>query len=153
MKEPLTKDVLDEINKSKTIKEGLNYIENNIETIPDKSFPDFFNEYLANHPEMKPADIIEKSCLSRTYAYEIINGKKKGGRDKIIALCFAAGMDYEEVNHALKYSGNNELYAKNNRDAVIIFAFNMMISNNPDCKTIMQLNDLLIKRKCAELNI
>ncbi|MCR5848092.1 MAG: hypothetical protein K6G75_08240 [Lachnospiraceae bacterium] len=153
MKEPITKDVLDELNNAKTTKEGLSIIENKVEAYPDMTFKNFFDNYLAAHQNITLAEIINRSNVSRNYAYEVIGGKKKGGRDKIIALCFAAGMNYDETNHALKYSGNNELYAKNNRDAIIIFAFNMMNNNNPDCKTIMQLNELLSKRNCAELDI
>ena len=153
MKEPITKDVLNEIINAKNENEGMKIIENLVEPFPDMTFKSFFDNYLATHQNITLAEIIDKSNISRNYAYEIINGKKKGGRDKIIALCFAAGMNNNEVNHALKFSGNNELYAKNNRDAVIIFAFTMMNNNNPDCKTIMQLNDLLNKRNYAELDI
>ncbi len=153
MKEPLTKNVLDEINKSKTLKEGLDYIEKNIEILPDKSFPDFFNDYLAKHQEKKLSDIIERSCLSRTYAYEIINGKKKGGRDKIIALCYAAGMTVDEVSHALTYSGNNPIYPKINRDAIIQLAFTLMNKHNPNNGSAMTLNNLLAEKGYAELDI
>jgi hypothetical protein len=69
-------------------------------------------------------EIIQDSCLSRTYAYQIINGTRSNiSREYVLALCYAARMNSDEVNHALVFSGNQQLYAKNRRDALLIFMF------------------------------
>ena len=143
MKEPSTKDVLEKLENVTTIAEGMDYIKNNAESYSEKTFTDFFNKYLADHPDKNLPEIIDNSLIKREYAYEIINGSKNGSRDRIIALCFAAGMNRDEVNHGLTYSENKLLYAKNNRDATIILALNKREKKNTIYQTVLQLNDLL----------
>ena len=147
MNEPSTNDVLKTLENVKTASEGLNYINENVKSTPDMTFKAFFDKFLADHPEKSISKIATDARLSRTYGYEIINGSKKGSRDKIIALCFSAGMNLNEANHALTYSGNSQLYAKNSRDAVIILAFNQRKTYN----SVMKLNDLLVENGFDEL--
>lgn len=111
-------------------KDALDFIKKNIEPIKNMSFSVFFNEYLGNHQNVTTSEIVRRSGLSRTYAYEVINGTKKGSRDKIIALCLAAEMTEDELNHALMYSNNSVLYAKNSRDAYISYYFRNHISTD-----------------------
>ncbi len=154
MKEPITKDVLEGLNKA--IKEGkaIEYLDKTVSNIPEGNLSSFFNGYLAEHPEKSLPEIVKDSCLDRNYAYQIIDGKKnKVGRDRIIALCFAARMNLNDTNRALRFSNNQELYIKNNRDGAIMVAINLMNSKNPDYQTVMQLNNFLIKRGEEELNI
>ncbi|MBE5849763.1 MAG: hypothetical protein E7298_06320 [Lachnospiraceae bacterium] len=89
-----------------------------------KTFADYMNEYLASHPDLTPAQITRNADLARSYASEILTGKKKGSRDRIIAICYGAGMNLDEVMHALTYSGNDPLYPKRKRDAYISYIFN-----------------------------
>ena len=112
-----------------------------------KNLPDFWNEYLSAHPSLKLSDIIRESQVSREYAYEIISGRKSHpGRDRVIALCFSAGMDYNETNRALTLSGNNPLYIKNDRDAAIIMCINFKQQNKKEFQSIIQVNEFLSNR-------
>ena len=70
------------------------------------------------------SEVIKKSNISRNYVYNIVNGDRNPGRDKIIALCIGAGMNYSEINRALKIAGEGVLYPKNERDARIAAAVN-----------------------------
>ena len=55
--------------------------------------------------------------------YSIINGnRKKPERDKLIMLCFGLKLTSEEANLLLKKSSNGELYVRNPRDLVLIYA-------------------------------
>lgn len=152
-KEPSTAFVLEQLNKATNTMSGLKYIEENILSSKNISFKDFFDCYLASHPDLKQSDIIRNSNLSRTYAYEILGGTKKGSRDKVIALCFAANMNLDETNHALTYSGNSSLYAKDKRDSIITLAINMKQKNNVDIKNVTDLNILLEKYNLTPLDI
>ncbi|MFQ8601532.1 MAG: helix-turn-helix domain-containing protein [Anaerovoracaceae bacterium] len=88
-----------------------------------RNFSEYFNVYLAEH-ELKMSEVIKKSNISRNYVYNIVNGDRNPGRDKIIALCIGAGMNYSEINRALKIAGEGVLYPKNERDARIAAAVN-----------------------------
>lgn len=71
---------------------------------------------------LKKSDVVKRSMLGN-YAYNIINGdRKKPERDKLIMLCFGLRLTAEEANRLLKMSSNGELYIRNPRDLVIIYA-------------------------------
>ena len=100
------------------------------------SFARYFNEYIGEHNLTVP-EITERSGISGNYVYNIVNGVRNPGRDKIIALCIGAGMDVSECNRALKIAKEGVLYPKNERDARIIIAINNGITRVMDINIIL----------------
>lgn len=87
-------------------------------------FFEYLNDYIAETRGVVN-DIVRRSGISRNYVYNILNGVTKNpGRDKIIAICIAAGMDLNHLNRGLKISGHNSLYPKNTRDIYIASCVN-----------------------------
>ena len=79
-------------------------------------------KFFINQKELKKADVVRRSMLGN-YAYSIINGNRtKPERDKLIMLCFGLRLTAEETNRLLKMSSNGELYVRNPRDLVLIYA-------------------------------
>ena len=74
--------------------------------------------------------------LPRTYAYQILRGPKNPGREKVLALCLAAKMDYEETQRALALADAGKLYSRRKEDSIIIFALEQKLS-------VLQTNELL----------
>ena len=141
-----TKDtafVRNELSKASSVSEGLKILEQNSDVIADKTFSEYFTEFLALHPDYIPSKIIEASGISRQYAHEVIKGIKKASRDRIIALCFAAHMNEDEMNHALIYAGYSPLYARDKRDSCLLLAVNLMHNSSRDFKSVFDLNDFL----------
>lgn len=101
-----------------------------------ESFAGYFNEYIGEHSLVLP-EIIERSGISGNYVYNIVNGIRNPGRDKIIALCIGAGMNVSECNRALKIAKEGVLYPKNERDARIIIAINSGITKVMDINIIL----------------
>ena len=92
------------------------------ETInPYGSFIEYFKS-LPKTSHIVPADLYKRAGLDRSYCYKIWDGTKKPGRDKIILICLAAGLDNEETRRALESGGEAPLYSRNSRDAVIIYS-------------------------------
>lgn len=85
-------------------------------------FTDYYNS-LPEVKERKYTDLIRESGIERTYFYQIMNGRRQPGRDKIILLSLAAGLSLKEVQRALEITGLGILYSRNRRDAILIFAF------------------------------
>ena len=142
--------LLNKVNNITSEREGEEFLDNHSFS---KSLSDHFNEFFSSHPDLKTADVIRESCISREYAYEILNGKKdRPGRDKIIALCISCGMSLKETNRALSLSGNNELYIKNDRDAALIMCVNFRSQGKPDFKNISFINGFLTSRGFDELS-
>ena len=90
------------------------------------------------------AELQRRSCVARTYIYQIMDGTRNPGRDKVICIALALEIPLDETARLLKITGNAILYPKNRRDAIIIYSINNKLSV-PDC------NRLLTKYGEAEL--
>lgn len=100
-----------------------------------ETFSEYLNEYLAAH-RILTAELVKNSLLPRTYAYQILSGTKNPGRDKVLSLCIAAGMDYEETQRALALADAGKLYPRRKEDSIVIFALEKNL-------TVLQTNELL----------
>ena len=85
-------------------------------------------EYMLKQKDILKKDAISRSFVDRIYAYQIIAGTRKPGRDKLIALCIGGGFTYEETKRALEIAELGTLYSKDSRDSVIIYALNKKLS-------------------------
>ncbi len=106
---------------------------------------------LCEHPNMllldknlRKTDIIQGSLLERTYVYKIFAGKKMPSRDTLIAIAFGLHLSDSETQRLLKISGNRELYARDKRDSLILFALHQK-------QTIFEVNELLDEYHFAAL--
>lgn len=108
------------------------------------SLQDYFSIYMAQH-NMTAAEIIKNSGISRSYAHEILNGKKQHpSRDHLLALCLGAHMDLNTTQHALRIAQQGELYAKVLRDAAIMMHINHRVWNLVKINLFLAEHDLTI---------
>lgn len=131
-----TKELTDYLSQA-SIKKYDEFIENNEMNIPVWKYLD---EYRKDHGLSKVI-IIERSLLERTYGYHILNGAKRPGRDKLLAICFGAQMPLEGFQRALNMNKSNELYPRDPRDAAII----LCIKN--EMYDLQEVNDFLYSRE------
>jgi len=109
----------------------------------DGKYPLTLHEYIKtiiDDRNMTVADLQRASKLDRNYIYQIMDGSRQPGRDKIIAIALGAGMTLEECQRALEISREGILYPKSRRDSIIIYA----VKNN---LSVMDLNKLLEEYK------
>lgn len=78
--------------------------------------------------QIKKAEVIRKSGLDRTYAYQILRGERAPSRDKLIAFAFGMELSFSDAQRLLKYTGAVPLYAKKRRDSIIIYALENHLS-------------------------
>ncbi len=122
MKEETTSRLEQAIQEIKTKAEAERFL--NEHGVEERFFHEYLNSYIAEH-DLVLGDVIERSGVSKNYVYNILNGDTKmPGRDKVIALSIAAGMNLTEVNRTLKIAGHNSLYPKNPRDIYIASCIN-----------------------------
>lgn len=93
-------------------------------------------ESLMERYNLKKSQVIKASGLSEAYTYQIFSGLKNPSRDKLLTLAVGMGLTFDECQKLLKLAGVNELYAKNRRDAIIIFGLHKQL-------TLGKLNDIL----------
>ncbi len=83
-----------------------------------------FSEYLSNlfqDKKIKPSKVIINVCVSKTYAYQVINGERIPGRDIILRIALTLKLSISETQKLLTYAGKGILYPKFHRDACILF--------------------------------
>ncbi len=84
------------------------------------------------------ADIPER------YGYKLLSGEKHTKqRDVILRICYAAMFTLQETQRALRKYGMPELYAKEERDILIMIAFNERPGSILDLNIILKNHGLL----------
>lgn len=114
-----TDDLVNEITKSENILDFL--AENHIE-MNTGGLPQYLEEWIQKKNVSK-ADVVRRSNLNRAYVYQIFLGRKYPSRDKVIALAFGLRLNAEETQKLLKQAGYRELYPRDPRDAMLLYAF------------------------------
>lgn len=127
-----TDDLLNEIKKSQNI---LDYFAENREEMQLDSLPEYLDGWLKKK-NLSKADVVRRSNLNKAYVYQIFLGKKYPSRDKVIALAFGLGLDADETQTLLKQAGYRELYPRDPRDALLLYAIDQNMS-------IIDANELL----------
>lgn len=129
---PSTNDLEHEIKTMTNIED---YLEKNKPYLLTQSLPEHL-KMLLTQKGLSRADVVRDSQLNRTYVYQIFSGQKTPSRDKLIAIAFGLHLSDDETQRMLKLSGNRPLYARDERDAMILFALNHK-------KNIFDINELL----------
>lgn len=96
------------------------FFKDNSADIKERSVMDYLNQMIIKY-NAEVSEVVRKSGLSN-YAYQIFDGRKKAGRDKLLQLAFGFPLTLEETNRLLKCGGHSELYVKTKRDAYIMYA-------------------------------
>ncbi len=90
-----------------------------------------FSAYLLEkmqEKEISPARLWELAQIQRNYGYQILNGTKLPGRDKVISLCLSLSLTLEEAQRALILADAGALYARRTRDSILIFSLQKGLS-------------------------
>ncbi len=113
------------------------YLNKNKEYLLKCSLSEHLNTLLSQK-DIRIADVVRGSQLDRVYVYQIFSGQKTPSRDKLIAIAFGLKLSADETQEMLKLSGNRELYARDERDAVILFSLHHQ-------NTLSDTNELLFR--------
>ena len=108
------------------------------------SFQTYFNRLLEASGLTKAA-LVKRSGIARTYLYQLLNGTRCPGRDHLLRMCIGAGLTLEDTTRCLEQLSLGILYAKNPRDAIIIYSINRGY-------TVDETNTLLYDMKEATLS-
>lgn len=139
MAEKLTEELLDELLFTESLETYLT------QEVPNKknSLPFHLNNLLINK-HLKKSDVIRSSHLNATFAYQIFSGDRKASRNKILQLALAMGLDLRQTQTLLNVSGNNELYCKDRRDAIIIYGIDKKMNLDDIDDTLFQFGESTI---------
>ena len=116
MEEPLTEDMLAELLEAPDPRAVIKKAAH----VP-RDLSAYLNELLEAR-DLKRAAVVRDAGLNETFGYQIFTGARRASRDNLLKIAFALGLPLREANRLLQAGGVNELYCKNRRDAIIIFA-------------------------------
>lgn len=83
------------------------------------------SEYLATLLETQGITVREviRACnLERSYGYQMFNGNRRPTRNILLALALVLHLPEAETQRLLKIGGRKPLYARNRRDAAVLYA-------------------------------
>jgi transcriptional regulator with XRE-family HTH domain len=129
-----TEILFNELLKSNDIK---SFINNNRKHLLSNHMLTFINKIIVEK-DLSVSKIVDKSALSTPYAYQILSGKRIPKRDSLIQLAFGLSLTFTETQRLLKLARLGELYTKNQRDSIIIFALNKKLA-------IYELDEMLLE--------
>jgi len=123
--------------KSQSLIRGISSDDLDKEIKASRSFSEFWNQIkkqivrqplsgylceLLDEKELKRSDVVVRTGLDKAYVYQIFAGKKHPSRDKLITIAFGMKLSEEETQRMLRLSGLRELWPKDERDALFLFA-------------------------------
>ncbi len=66
--------------------------------------------------------------LDRSYGYQLFNGTRRPTRDVLLTLAIQLGLSEAETQRLLKLAGRPVLYARNRRDAAVLYCLSHKLS-------------------------
>ena len=111
----------------------------------DRPFAEYLRRKL-KEKDLRQQNVFLSADIPEGYGYKLVSEEKHTRqRDVILRLCFAAHLTLDEMQRALKLYGMSPLYARFQRDAVL------MIAANRELYDIQNVNDLLAEHKLEPL--
>lgn len=89
---------------------------------------DYLHTILEAHG-MTVIQAIQRCNLDRSYGYQLFNGTRRPTRDILLDLAIHLGLPEAETQRLLKLAGRPVLYARNRRDAAILYCLNHRLSH------------------------
>ena len=91
---------------------------------------------LLDKKRISKATLARRAGMSEIYLHQIFAGRRNPSRNRLICLCVGLSASLEETQYLLKQCGLAQLYAKNRRDAIILYCLNRR-------KTLAETQELL----------
>ena len=132
MRRKSTSRLFRELKSSKQVE---NFISENKEDLHIPDLYEYLNGILYKKGYSK-ASFVKRTGIDRSYVYHILAGEKRPSRDKLLIMSLALELELDEVQYLLKYGGFRELYVRDVRDGLIVYAINNTF-------TIFKTNELL----------
>lgn len=115
--EKSTEELLNELSQTDDIME---FAKTNEDEFLPICLTELLNEYQKKYDKSK-VELIKAAGLDMTYGYQILEGRKRPKREKLLQLAFGFPLTIEETNRLLRAGGVNSLYVRCKRDAICMY--------------------------------
>lgn len=134
---------LNQILKSTHPKNASHFLETERENLlSEKAFSNYMRT-LIREKGMQQQTVFLLADVPERYGYKLLSEEKRTKqRDVILRLCYAATFTLEETQKALRIYGMPELYARSERDAILIMAFHKRPGSIIEVNTFLKENKM-----------
>lgn len=120
-----TEDLLEQLKSQNISYED--YLSDNSDSFVLTDLADFWKKTI-HKSKMAKIDIINNADIGYTYFYNIIGGKSIPARDTIVKIYLSMSLGLDSCQDALKLYNWADLYPKNKRDSILIYALTHKLS-------------------------
>ncbi len=103
------------------------FLEKNKEAFDRTELAAYFDA-LCNQQGMTKESVFAQAEIDRSFGYQMLRGVRSISRDNVLRLAIALRLSPEQTDDFLKRTRKASLYARINRDAIIIFALEHQLS-------------------------
>lgn len=111
------------------------FLEDNEDMFSPGDMPSLL-EAMFKKRDITKAALASRAGMSNVYLHQVFSGRRNPSRNRILCICIAMEADLEETQALLKSGCTGMLYAKNRRDAIIIYGL-------VHGQTLFEINDKL----------
>ena len=119
-----THTLLERLRAGQSITE---FFEENQDAIYDFPLNECLKEYIRQQ-RFPHAKLVRESGMNRRYFYDILSGKRRPDQNYVLRLLLALRAPIADVQWLLRCARYPQLYIRNRRDAVILYAFEHTLS-------------------------
>ena len=95
------------------------FLEKKLDGIKTIQFKDYLQQMMKKY-HCTARQLIIRSCLSKAFAYQIMNGERMPGRDVVLRISLSLKATEDETQRLLALAGKGALYPRVRRDAAIL---------------------------------
>ena len=99
-------------------------------------------QMLFDQQDMSKSALAKASGISEVYLHQVFSGRRTPSRDRLLCLCIGLGASAEETQSLLQQAHHAPLYARDKRDAVLLFGLSHSL-------TLPEINDALFTAGAA----
>lgn len=134
---PLTEEALERILTSPTLQDAASRDED-----VQRDLPGYLQE-LMREKGIDQRTLIRNSGMDYNHAYDVIKGRNAKGvsRNKALGLCFGACCTPRQAQRLLWHAQCSRLYARNRRDAIILYCLDHGLSLSAADEALYQFGE------------
>lgn len=96
---------------------------------------------LLKERNLSVSEVIQRCNLDRGYGYQLFNGTRRPTRDMLVIIAFQLKLGDRQLQRLLKIAGRPVLYARNRRDAAILFSLTHRLTLSQTEELLAQLEE------------
>lgn len=96
------------------------FLEENREQFQRSTVPELLLEMIEKKGISK-AVLAKQAGMSEVYLHQVFAGRRNPSRSRVLCICFGLNATLEETQELLKRCSLAQLYAKEKRDAIVIY--------------------------------